>query len=51
MGVLRRFQASHPDIPVLQKPFGMGTLLEQMKMLALLLLMSRARGRNMRVRA
>ena len=49
MGVLRRFQASHPDIPVLQKPFGMGTLLEQMKMLALLL--SRARGRNMRVRA
>ena len=34
VGELRRFQTSHPDIPVLQKPFGMGRLLEQMKMLA-----------------
>lgn len=34
VGELKQFQASHPDIPVLQKPFGMGTLLEQMKMLA-----------------
>ena len=33
-GELKKFQASYPDIPVLQKPFGMGTLLEQMKMLA-----------------
>ncbi len=34
VGELRRFQASHPDIPVLQKPFGMGTLLEQMATLS-----------------
>lgn len=31
---LNRLHASHPDIPVLQEPFRVGTLLEQIEMLS-----------------